>query len=274
MTGSSDLTLADLLNQLIRARRYVLGGAVIGLVCAGLVLLLVPASYRAVMIVAPADGYALGDYASAHGGSTSTYDKIVSLPFWRPMEPEGISTDFYRFVQTARGPAAADILLKDDTIRATLPARRIRNAPSLSAYMTRKVDIQPIGATPLRQITYYHPDPEFAASFLRKIHLVADQMIRRDRRRMAQSRIDYLSVSLEKTRNPDHRRIITGLLMQQEHILMLANLDEPYAAIIVEPAAASARPMWPNTPLVLAGFALVGAFGGYLAWSIRREGRA
>jgi hypothetical protein len=270
MSGG-DLNIIDVTQHVYKARWRVIFGALIGAIAAVILLSVIPSSYRAVMIVAPADGYALGDYASAHGGTSATYDKIVSLPFWRPMEPEGISTDFYRFVQTARGPAAAEILRKDDTIRTALADKDMASASALSDYMTRRVDIQPVGATPLRRITYYHPDPEFAAAFLRKAHLVADQMIRRDRRRMAQARIDYLSASLERTANPDHRRIITGLLMQQEHILMLANLDEPYAAIIVEPAAASARPVWPDRPMTIAGFALLGAMLGYLYAVWRRS---
>lgn len=154
MNRSNDLSLTDLLKIIYAARFYVLGGALIGLILSILILITLPASYRAVMIVAPADGYALGDYASSHGGSTSTYDKIVSLPFWRPMEPEGISTDFYRFVQTARGPSVADILLKDEGVRKTLPRQASKDNANLSDYMTRRVDIQPIGATPLRRLTY------------------------------------------------------------------------------------------------------------------------
>ncbi len=263
-------TLADIIRLVYKARWFVMGGTLAGLLAALIILSLVPASYRAVMVIAPADGYALGDYASSHGGSASTYDRVVSLPFWRPMEAEGISTDFYRFVQTARGPAAAAILLKDEAVRNRLGAGIHASPEYLADYMARHVDIQPVGATPLRKMTYYHPDKEFAAAFLRKIHLVADQMIRRDRRKTAQARIAYLSGSLNKTTNPDHRRIITGLLMQQEHVLMLANLDEAYAAIIVEPAAASAKPAWPDKPMMLAGFAVLGAVCGYLLWALRR----
>ncbi len=269
--ASPDLTLFDCMRLLLKARWFVLIGAAIGLGAALIILMIVPASYRTEMVIAPADGYALGDYASQHGGSTSTYDKIVSLPFWRPADVEGISTDFYRFIQTARGPAASSVLLKDDAVRSRMAALGIASPEALSDYLVRHVDIQPVGATPLRKITYYHPDREYAAAFLRKIHLVSDQMIRRDRRRMAQARISYLTQSLDKTANPDHRRIITGLLMQQEHILMLANLDEPYAAIIVEPAASSARPKWPDVPMVCGGFTVLGALAGLMTWLLRRQ---
>ena len=126
-----------------------------------------------------------------------------------------------------------------------------------------------LGTTPLRRISYKHPDPVFAASFLRKIHLVADQLIRRDRRRQSQSRIDYLQDTLQKTVNPDHRKGIANLLMQQEHIQMLANLDEPYAAIVVEPPTSTPKPVWPDKPLLFAAFACMGALVGYMVRKAR-----
>jgi len=93
---------------------------------------------------------------------------------------------------------------------------------------------------------------------LRKLHLIADQMIRRDRRKQSQSRIEYLDAMLQKTLNPDHRKGITHLLMQQEHLQMLANLNEAYAAILVEPASASPHTVRPHKVLSLFVGGLIG----------------
>lgn len=268
------MTLADLLRLLWRARINLLLGALAGFILACLCVLLIPEKYKAVMIIAPADGYALGDYASSTTQQTDNYDRIVSLPFWRPMETDSVSTDFYRFIQTARGPSSAGILIKDDQIASELAAineESVRNPAYLSDYLRRHIQIDPVGSTPLRKLSYLHSDPDFAAAMLRKIHLVADQMIRRDRRRAARARIDYLNNGLSRTHNPDHRRIITGLLMQQEHILMLANLDEPYAAIIVEPPASSPEPVYPDKKLLFGGLILIGLFSGYLLWGLQQK---
>ena len=266
-------TLTDVLWSIWRARFYVLAGAAAGLVIAAFFMALVTPSYKATMIVAPADGYALGDYAA-----TPRLDRSisVSVPFWRPMDLEGVSTDFYRFVYTSRGTSVAEILLKDDTVikginrdsNLFFPPEKWTPA-ALSEYLDSHIHVEPLGATPLRRISYSHPDPDFAAALLRKIHLVADQMIRRDRRRQSQSRIAYLEQVLDKTSHPDHRKGITNLLMQQEHIQMLANLDEPYAAIVVEPAAASAHPVWPKGWLVWPVFMMIGMGAGYLGNAIR-----
>lgn len=263
-----EISLSDLLQSFWNAKIYILMGAGFALVIALIFLMIATPKYKAEMIVAPADGYALGDYASS-----VQYDKIASLPFWRPKDQEGASTDFYRFIYTLKGAAAAKLLMQDDSVLHGIrqdSKDTIRTPEELAIYLERHIEIDPLGATPLRRLHYSHPDPEFAAALLRKIHLVADQMIRRDRRRQSQSRIEYLQNALDKTMNPDHRKGITNLLMQQEHIQMLANLDEDYAAIIVEPASASPKPTWPNKPLVLGVFILMGAFLGYLIAIIKR----
>lgn len=271
---TAEPTLSDLMNMLWQARLFLLAGGVIGLVGASLYVILATPLYRADMIVAPADGYALGDYALS-----SSVDRSISLPFWRPTEPEGISTDFYRFIYTVQEPSVAAILMKDKKAVGGIrrDSARLARVPSeqwkpsqLSEYFHKRVDIEPVGATVLRRLSYTHPDPEFAADMLRKMHLVADQMIRRDRRRHSQSRIDYLQKALAKSTHPDHRVGITKLLMQQEHIQMLANMDEPYAAIIVEPPSPTPRPVWPMTALLLPVMTLMGMAMGFFAWSLWR----
>ncbi len=265
-----DPSLGDLLRSFWKARFFIFIGALIGFTVTILYIVLMTPTYKATMIVAPADGYALGDYASS-----LSPDRSLALPFWRPSEPDNISTDFYRFIHTVRGPSVASILLKDQSVLAGirkdgswLKTAQSWSAEELAEYLDKRVSIRQLGATPLRELSYDHPEPEFAASFLRKVHLVSDQLIRRDRRRQSQARIDYLKDSLSKTVHPDHRRGITNLLMQQEHIQMLANLDEAYAAIIVEPPASGPRPHWPKKAYLFAGLILLGGFIGYAVYSI------
>lgn len=263
-----EISLKELLKSFWQAKIYMFGGLLIAAILAALFIYVSIPKYTAVMIVAPADGYALGDYASS-----VQYDRVASLPFWRPKDQEGASTDFYRFTHTLRGPAAAKILLKDENVLRGInktQKNKIRTAEELSVYLKRAVRIDPLGATPLRRLNYSHPNPEFAVALLRKLHLVADQMIRRDRRQHSQSRIDYLEKALRRTTNPEHRKGITNLLMQQEHIQMLANLNEAYAAIIVEPASASPKPTWPNRPLIWFAFSAIGLLIGYIIWCFRK----
>lgn len=263
-----EISLGELFQSFWNAKVYMLGGFLIATVFAFLFIYVSIPKYKAVMIVAPADGYALGDYASS-----VQYDRIAALPFWRPKDQEGASTDFYRFVHTLRGPAVANILIKDGSVLRSInkiQKNKIQTAEELSVYLKHYVRIDPLGATPLRRLNYNHPNAEFSAALLRKLHLVADQMIRRDRRQHSQSRIEYLEKALRRTTNPDHRKGITNLLMQQEHIQMLANLDEAYAAIVVEPASASPKPTWPNKPLVWFVFSAIGLLLGYIIWCFKK----
>lgn len=261
----SEPTLADLMKNIWAARYPIVVGACLFLVIGFVVVLLSTPLYRANIIVAPADGYALGDYASSVAEGQS-----MQIPFWRPREADGVSTDFHRFVFTAKGPSVAAILLKDSSVLSGIArdgswsSKADKWTPEeLADYLDRKIRIEHLGATPLRRLSYHHPDPVFASDFLRKVHLVSDQLIRRDRRRQSEARIKYLQGTLQKTLNPDHRRGIADLLMQQEHIQMLANLDEPYAAIVVEPPSSSPKPVWPQKPLLLLVFAIVGSVLGY-----------
>lgn len=268
-----EISLKELLETFWQAKIYIVTSALCALICAIIFLVVATPRYQAVMIVAPADGYALGDYASS-----VQYDAIAALPFWRPKDQEGASTDFYRFIYTIRGASAANILIKDSRILSSInrnkKGREIRSAEELSVYLNKNIRIDPLGATPLRRISYQHPNADFSSAMLRKLHLVADQMIRRERRQQSQRRIEYLEKALRKTIHPDHRKGITNLLMQQEHIKMLANLDEAYAAIVVEPANSSPKPVWPNKMLVLIVFIFLGALLGYIVWFFKTSGRA
>ncbi len=267
--SEKEISLKELLHRFWQARVYILIGVSLCLAASFIFIISVTPKYKATMIVAPADGYALGDYASK-----VQYDRIAALPFWRPKDQEGASTDFYRFIHTLRGPSASVILMKDSNVLSGINKtlkKDIKTSEELAVYLEKTLRVDPLGATPLRKMSYHHPNPEFATALLRKIHLVADQMIRRDRRHQSQSRIDYLENSLAKTVNPDHRKGITNLLMQQEHIKMLANLDEAYAAIVVEPASSSPKPTWPNKPLIFFISCALGFFFGFLAWSLSRK---
>lgn len=264
-------TLVDLINDMWAAKFHMLFFAAVFVIAAFFVIIASTPLYRASMIVAPADGYALGDYASSVSDGDS-----MNIPFWRPKESDGTSTDFHRFIYTIQGPAVAAILLQDPAVLAGIARdgswshKADHWTPEeLADYLNRHIKVQQLGATPLRKLLYNHPDPVFAAAFLRKVHLVADQLIRRDRRRQSQSRIAYLEDTLQKTANPEHRKGIANLLMQQEHIQMLANLDEAYAAIVVEPPSSSPKPVWPDKALLLIIFAIIGAGIGYIIRTAR-----
>ena len=54
---------------------------------------------------------------------------------------------------------------------------------------------------------------------------------------------------------------------------MLVLMDEPVSAKVIEGAAVSARPVWPNTYLVFGGFGVLGIVMGYVTFGAVQAGR-
>lgn len=107
-------------------------------------------------------------------------------------------------------------------------------------------------------------------AFLHRLHNVTDGLIRHGMRKDVNERIAYLNTAISETMNPDHRRAMTDLLMEQERLKMLVSIDQPYAASVVVPAAHSVKPVWPDTVLVYVSFIAVGAFLGFVVFSLRK----
>jgi hypothetical protein len=190
------------------------------------------------------------------------------------------STDFMRFENIVRDPTVAALLLKDKTILYSVAKdkplrfmadRRWPDTPEkFSAYLQKKVSIEPVGATPLRRLVYEHPDREFAVYLLTQMHEVADRLIRGEIRARTEARAAYLEKALDAERNPEHRQAITSLLMEQEHVRMILAMDEPFAAAVAEPAFAGPRPAWPRRALFFPVFGFIGAALGFALYGLRR----
>lgn len=190
------------------------------------------------------------------------------------------ATDFMRFETMLRGPQVSGVLLKDPVIRsgmaqarkfALLPAPELDSAAALSALLEKRVKIMPVGNTPLRRISIDHRDPEFGLYLLQNLYAETDRMISGEVEEKARTRSLYLKETLGRVHHPDHRRALTSLLMEQEHILMLLAMEEPFAAIVTERPYVSPRIWWPRKSLVLPGFMLAGMVFGFALWSFRQK---
>ncbi len=267
---ADEMTLADLLLFVWRAKYYVFFGAMVGLVLAVLYIGVTVPQYKATMLIAPADRKGGPDVkALLPDNSSFAIQYLVNS-----IGPQD-SNDFVRLLNIMTAPSVARILLEDPKIQAGLKQRgglpfltgdAPDTAAALSAYLDKMIDIQPIGNSALRKITYFHPDRTFAAYMLARAHFIADNLIRSDIMRMTEKRLAYLRQASRTADHPDHRRALTSLLMEQEHILMILNMDEPFAATIAEPPMAGAEPDRPRKALVYTIFLLVGAFFGTLLY--------
>lgn len=253
-------TLPDVLAALKRAKFFLATGVLAG-VCGAMIFLsaAVP-SYRAQMIAGP----------------TQTLEAAGERAL--PESPSLNDLGFTRFETIITGISVASALLKDTKIFQGLqrdPRGGIFEPDQewtpekLSEYLKRRIRIEPIGDTKLRRLVYYHPSADFAVYMLGRIHRAADVIIREDARVQAAQRVGYLRKTSAEISNPEHRRALTDLLVQQERLLMLASIDQPFAAAIVEPPSASARPRWPDKSLALAAFAVAGALAGFVVYGLR-----
>jgi uncharacterized protein involved in exopolysaccharide biosynthesis len=257
--------MLDVLAQVRRARGWMFAGVILGAALALFFLMSVTPLYKAQMIVGPASPISTDQAASAAGVRLAPNSNANDL-------------NFTRFENTLAGPSVAGALLKDERIfggiiedhpLGFLPAQKNWSPQKLAEYMRRSVRIDPIGDTKLRRLSYYHADPEFAAYFLARAQEVTDELIRRRVKADAGARIEYLQKASSALVNPEHRRALTDLLMEQERVLMLASVDQPYAAAVIEPALSSYKPKWPSRTLALLSFIMAGALAGFVVHGLR-----
>lgn len=249
----NEATLGDFLGDVWAAKLFVFLGALAGLGAALLFLTLAIPHYRAVMIVGP---------VMAEGDSMA--------------EPLA----FARFETILRGPAVAAALRQRPAVMDGIAharrwqfaaSPRTEKAADVTEYLGDAVRIEPVGGTPLRRVSYDHPDPVFAVALLRDLYGATDGIIHADSRTLAGGRAAQLEKTLARTRNPEHRRALTEELMREEQKKMILTIDQPFAAQLAEAPAAGPRPYWPRVTLVVPVMVLLGMFAGFVVFSLRRR---
>lgn len=270
-----DPTLAELLADVWAARLFLLAGGLIGLVGAGCFLAAAIPQYRAAMLIAPAERGAGPDIKALLPDNSS-----FAVQYMLNTLGSADSNDFIRFENILREPSVAGRLLADKTV--TEGVRDFRRftfgsksalpdtAEELAAHFQDRIHIDPVGTTPLRRVVYQHPDPAFAKYLLTRLYQETDQIIKEDIKGKTENRTAYLQSALDTVTHPDHRRALTSLLMEQEHIRMILAMDEPFSAIMAEPAAAGVRPDWPKPALIVPAFVLASLVLAFVLHAIRR----
>ncbi len=267
---SSGDSLPDLVRIAWRARSYILAGACAGFALALVLLLILTPVYEARMIIAPLD--------QSEERSLTVIDNNVSAA--RTSVSNQIPHDYTKFQQTFREASAAKILAKYDGILAGVNRDRllrfgaspdIATPAQLSEYIRKKVRLDNIGATASQTIAYRHPDPKFAEKMLGHLHKIADEMIRNEARQRTEGRIAYLQKTMNESYNPEHRKILTDLLLQEERQKMFISMDHPFSAEIIEPPSSLAKKVWPCGSILFSLCLLAGAFLGFLAFSVKNQ---
>lgn len=270
-------SLLELISDVWRARRSMMVFGLCGLVCAGIVLAFATPRYKASMLISPASPINGAEISSLLGN-----DNLFALRYLVQRVGQENSSDFLRFENIYAGPSVAAELLKDQSLYNGISldksfrlgmGKKDWSAGALSEYLSEHVDLQPVNGTSLRRLVYLHPNRDFAIYLLSRLHAVTDSLIRENIFEETSERISYLKTAIRETRNPENRKTLTTLLLEQERLRMLVSIDQPYAAAVIEPAASGSKPAWPDPLFLTLSFVLAFAFVGFVVHLVREEKR-
>ena len=103
----------------------------------------------------------------------------------------------------------------------------------------------------VRYIELRGEDPDMARDLLLRLYTAADTSIRQASLQRTSQQIAFLDTRLRTLAVAEHRAALTQLLSEQEKRLMLLQIDQPYAARIVDPPMVPRLPIWPRPLLTL-----------------------
>ncbi len=271
----SEKTLADVLKDVWRAKLYMLGFVTVFIVLGFVYIRCATPYYQAHMIVAPAQAMGTDNtiYPDALEGAVRNYN-----------DERARSNAFVFFENIYDGVAVARLLVTDEKIQNAVkqdrplrwlePKEQDLKAEELSNYFKTHIAFENLPSTRLRRIVYHHPERELAAYVVQRLHKVSDEIIRLHSLQDLKARIEYLNQALLQNMNPDHRQALTSLLIEQERTKMMASIDMPYAAQVIEPVSVSLRHKWPDYYLIFSVAILLGAFLGFVVSGVRNQNAA
>lgn len=267
-------TLADFLKSIWYLKLFVVVGGILGACLAyGLLWTAVP-QYKATMLVAPAAGRdnAAPDIASFFTGGYGGIMPPAVDYITHGLSSGSSHADFSRFEAILREVSIArDLMKEEDFVQQVASDVSFRftgrqtpeTVEDVAVYLRKHIKIEPVGATAIKRIVYVHPDRDFAVMQLKRMAMIADRMIHDEAQSKNAGRVAYLQKAIDNTAHPEHRRILTSLLMEQEHMRMVLSMNEAYAATVIEPPSATAKPYWPNKAIMYGLCIMVGLFLGY-----------
>lgn len=270
-TVISEKTLFDVLRDMWKAKFVMLGFAIVAALAAFIFLSLSNNYYQAEMIIAPASPMGFSTRGSAGAKASEGTISVQEADLQS-------NAAFVRFENIYSGASVASFLVKDEDFVSKLALDRMFefskgrsrwDAQSLSEYIEKRVHLEPVSGTSLRRLSYMHPDKAFAAEMVRRVHRITDEMIRASILVETNQRIDYLNKALAKASNPDHKRTLVDLMMEQERLKMMVSLDQAYAAAIIEPPYVLFRTRWPDKYVFYLMFVFVGLSLGYITYGLK-----
>jgi hypothetical protein len=269
-----DYTLGDLLRDCWQGRYVLLACSVVMLAGAFAFCSLVTPRYAVSMTVGPSDKATARDVAGI--GEMPQLSAVQYVAKKAGMLRE--QNDYARYRAILTGHQVAKTLYKKNLQQArqlvrdaAWPWQNIENKTTpahVSAALQKLIANRPTGRGEMREISMHHSKPAFARGVLERVHTAADSILRRQAGKKVDQRIAYLKNKLADTQHPDHRNVLTSLLMRQERTKMMISMDQAYAANMVAPPAATPAPVWPLPGIIVPVAGLIGLVLGYLGYMV------
>lgn len=261
-------TLPELLHDLWAIKVFITVGSIIGFIIAGLYIWTAQKTYKVTMIA-----------GSVPSISMQTIPNSTQTNALRPLRNDNTASlsqmhqNMYRTM--FRSPRVAGMIIKvPERIKALSYDKKYGlfsiNPTSwsdndLSSYFHKKIRISPVQNTnDLIEISYSHPNPDFAGNFLLQLHALTDESIRNDHKKLINDRRAYITKALGQALNIDHKKALGQLLIDLEREAIMVNSDRSFAMRIIDPPSSSANPFHPRSKIILLMFVLSGAFIGIL----------
>lgn len=109
-----------------------------------------------------------------------------------------------------------------------------RTLSDLAAYTGAVVSVTQNKSNSLVVLSYTHSNPKFAVFFLSSVVKATNDYIRTQNREIQRRYVDNITQSISRNTNVQQREALDQLLLQEERQLMLAEVDVPYAASILD----------------------------------------
>jgi LPS O-antigen subunit length determinant protein (WzzB/FepE family) len=240
--------------------QFIICGMAIGAIITVLIILFQTPIYRVSMIVAPSERTGVPSLSSFLPKAAAD---APALQYFVERIDASQSTDFTVF--ETRLTTISQLKALPDRIQ-----KSINDDGDAVEWLQKNIKIRPVGMTPFRKISIDHENPDAAKDVLKTLCLNTDMAIRQDKKSKISRRISYLNEQLKTTMNPDHRDAIIALLKEQEQTLMMASIDNEFAAVIIEPPSVSARPISPRGIILFPVLMFTGMILGYMFSNFRQ----
>jgi uncharacterized protein involved in exopolysaccharide biosynthesis len=267
--GEVQKMLRDAFAIALAGRRLVMGTAVLTTVLALLVLRMIEPGFTATLIVGPtaAEGLLPGSMinGTAHGPGEkmSYYERFLyELTSLSVANELASQPEIMRRVFEPMWNAGTQVWGPDPRLGSRLrrmlselagrPSWSVPDGRDLARFLKSRIQVQQIGNTPLRRISYRHPDPEFARTLLSRLYATTEHQLRTIAIRGNSRMIEEFERMVRSTSDLEHKRALWATLINHEQFAMMMNVDLPLAADLMEPAVCDALPDTPDPAMVVA----------------------